>query len=171
MNCKKTRLCFYDHTDDALDPATRLAIESHLSNCAACRRHYETQRRLHQSVSNAVAGELADLHFHPKPITAEPSSSDHRSWLGLGIRQTAFALPAFLLLGIILWPLLKPAPELLDDPDQSVYAEAYHYLEMYSVDKPGASRLTTPLAVIVQPGVPARVVELDGTTDLSTELK
>ena len=171
MNCKKTRLSFYDFSDDTLDRKTRAVIESHLSGCAACRRHYETQRRMHQSITGAVAGELAGLHFQPQPITTEPSGANLRLSLGVLIGRTAFAIPALLLFCVILWPLLKHGPERIDGPGPSAYDETYRYLEMYSADKPGASSFAMPVAVIIQPGIPARVIEIDGTTDLSTELK
>jgi hypothetical protein len=171
MNCKQIQFSFFDYADDMLDKSTRSVIELHLTGCAACRLHYETQRSLHKGVTNAVASELADLHFQFKTVKTEPAAADHRTLLGAWIRKMAFAMPALLLLGIILWPLLKPAPKMIGDPAQSAYAEVFHSLAVYSADKPGASGLTTPLAVIMQPGIPARVIELDGTTDLSAELK
>jgi hypothetical protein len=171
MNCKQIQFSFFDYADDMLDKNMHSAIELHLSGCPACRLHYETQRRLHQDITNAVASELADLHFQQKSINAKPSGIDPRPSLGMWVRSMAFAVPPLLLLCIILWPLLKPAPKVIDDQVQSAYAEAFHYLKMYNTDRPGASSLTTPLAVIMQPGSPARVIELDGTTDLSAELK
>ena len=171
MNCKQIRSRSYDYIDDMVDQVTRSAIESHLSGCAACRLHYETQRRLHQSVTSAVSGELAGLHFQPKPIKAEPSSAVRRPSLGVWVRRMAFAASCVLLLSAGLWLLLKPAPNLNDDSVQSAYAEAFHSLEMYSADRPGASSFTMPLAVIIRPGAPARIIVLDGTTDISAEFK
>jgi hypothetical protein len=171
MNCKQIQSSYYGYIDETLDRSICSIIESHLSGCAACRMHYETQRSLQRDITNAVASELADLHFQPKTINAEPSTTDHRPSLGAWVRQMAFAIPAVLLLGIILWPLMQPSPSLIDDPSQSPYAEAYHYIEMHSADRPGASSFTMPVAVIMQPGVPARVIELNGTTDISAELK
>jgi len=171
MNCKQIQYSYYDYADDLLDRDARSVIESHLSGCAACRLHYETQCRLHQSVTNVAAAELADMHFRPGIIKAGSSSAYQRPSLGSWIRQMAYAIPAFLLFGIILWPLMKPAPKPVDDPAQSAYTEAFHYLEMYSTDKPGASSFAAPVAVIIRPGAPARVIELDGTTDVSAELK
>jgi hypothetical protein len=171
MKCKQIQSSFYDYSDDAMDQRTRSVIESHLSSCASCRLHYETQRSLHQGITNAVASELADLHFLPKTIKAELSNADRRSSVNAWARQMAYAMPAFLLLGIVLWPLLKPARELVDDPSQSLYSEAYRYLEMRGADGTGASSLLMPVAVIIQPGAQARVIELDGTTDISAELK
>jgi anti-sigma factor RsiW len=171
MNCKQIRSCFYDYTDDMVDQVMRSAIESHLSGCAACRLHYETQRRLHQRVASAVAGELAGLHFQPRPIRAEQSGADRRPSLGVWVRRMAFAMSCLLLLSAGLWLLRKPAPILTDDSVQSAYAEAFHSLEMYSADRPGASSLTMPVMVIIQPGTPARVISLDGTTDIGAVLK
>ncbi len=171
MNCKQIRSCFYDYVDGMVNEATRSAIELHLSGCGACRGHYETQRRLHQSVTSAVAGELAGLYFQPMPIKTEPSGADLRSSIGVRVRRMVFAVSCLLCLGAALWLLRKPAPELTDDPVQSAYAEAFHYLERHSADRSGASSFTTPLAVIIQPGAPARVIALDGTTDISAELK
>lgn len=171
MNCKQIKSSFYDFADGTLNRSMRSVIEGHLSGCAVCRQYYEKQCNLHQDVTNAVASELADLHFQPKNITAEPSSADYLKPHGSWIRQMAFAMPALLLLYIIIWPFLKPAPELIDDPDKSAYAEAYRYLEMYRADRSGASGFAMPVVVIIQPGAPARVIELDGTTDISAELK
>jgi len=171
MKCKQIQISFYDYADGIADEVTSSAIESHLSGCAACRLLYETQRRLHQSVTNAVASELAGLHFQPKTLEPGTAGADHVPSLGEWFRQTAFAIPALLLLCIILWPLLKPPPELTDNPPHAAYAEAFHYFEMHSTDKPGASGFTMPVAVIVRPGAPARVIELDGKTDFIAAFK
>lgn len=171
MNCKQIQSSFYDYVDDALDQRMRSSIQSHLSGCAACRLHYETQNSLRHGIANAVVSELADLHFNPKPISAEPSRANHRLSLNAWIRQMAYAVPAILLLGIVLWPLMQNSRHVIDDRAQSSYADAYQYLETYRADRPGASNLIMPVAVIIQPGVPARVIELDGTTDISAELK
>lgn len=171
MKCKQIQSSFYDFVDDTLERSIRFAIESHLSGCAACRRHYEIQRGLHQGVTNAVAGELTNLHFQPRTIRAEQTRMDRRTSFNAWARQMAYAVPALLLLGIILVPIRKPAPERIEDPSPSPYAEVYDYLELRGTDKVGASSLTMPVAVIIQPGVPDRVIELDGATDISTEIK
>ncbi len=171
MNCKQIRTCFYDYTDDGLDQRTRSGIESHLSSCAACRLHYETQRRFHQSVASAAAAELAAVHFQSKPAISGSWGADRRPYMRVVVERMAPALPALLLLCLILWPILKPTPEAIDEPDQSAYAEAFHSLEMYSADRPESSSFPMPVAVIIRPGAPARVVELDGKTDISAELK
>jgi hypothetical protein len=171
MNCKQIQSSFYDYADNTLDQSMRSVIEIHLSDCAACRLHYETQRSLHQGITNAVASELADFHFQPKTVQEEPSRADHRLSFGAWARQMAFVVPAFLLLGIVLWPLMQPSSKLIDDPAQSSYAEAYQYFETHSADRSGVSNLIMPVAVIIQPGAPARVIELNGTTDISAELK
>jgi hypothetical protein len=171
MNCKQIQSSFYDYVDDTLGRSVRSVVERHLSGCAACRLYWESQRSLHQGITSAVAQELADLHFQPKPVSAEVSRSDRHPSFNAWARQMAYAIPAFLLLGIILWPLMQPSRERIDDPAQLSYAEAYQYFETHSADRPGASSLIMPVAVIIQPGVPARVIELDGTTDISAELK
>ncbi len=171
MNCRQIKSRFYDYIDGVVDQFTRSTIDSHLSGCVACRLHYETQRRLHQDVKSAVAGELADLHFKPLPMNEEPYGADHRLLSGVWIRRMAFAVPCLFLLGAGLWMLLKPAPDRADDAARSAFAEAYYSLEMHSADRPGASTFTMPVAVIVRPGAPARVIELDGTTDISAECK
>ncbi len=172
MNCKQIRSCSYDYADEMVDSVTRSAIESHLSGCVACRLYYETQCRLQQSVTNAVANELAGLHFRPMPIGAELSGVDRRPLSGTRVRRMAFAASCLLaLLCAALWLLLKPAPKLTDDSVQSAYAEAIHSLEMYGPGKPGSSSLTMPVAVIIRPGAPVRVIPLDGTTDVSAEFK
>jgi anti-sigma factor RsiW len=167
MNCKQIRSNFYDYTDDILDKGARFTVESHLTGCAACRLHYASQRRLHQSITSAVASELAGLHFQPKPIKAE--TADCRSLLSVWGGRMAFASPCVLILCAGLWLLLTPAPKPTED--LSAYAEAFHRIEMHSTDRPGVSSFTTPLAVIIRPGAPARVIELDGTTDISAEFK
>jgi hypothetical protein len=171
MKCKQIQSSFYDYVDDTLEQSIRSVIENHLSGCVACRRHYETQRSLHQGVTNAVAGELANLHFQPRSISAEPTRRDRRPSFNAWARQMAYAVPALLLLGIILVPIRKPAPKRSDDLSQSPYAETYDYLERCSTNRVGLSSLTMPVAVIIQPGVPDRVIELDGTTDISAEIK
>jgi hypothetical protein len=171
MNCKQIRSLFYDYTDGMADRVTRSTIDSHLSGCAACRLHYETQLQLQQSIASAVTGELADLHFQPMPITAEPSGPDSRPSLGVWVRRMSFALSCLLILCAALWLLRKPAPNFTDDTVQSAYAEAFHSLEMHSDDRSGASSFSMPVAVIIQPGAPARVISLDGTTDVSAEFK
>ncbi len=171
MNCEQTRSCLYDYGDDMVDQASRSAIERHLSVCAACRLHYETQRRLHQGVKSAVACELAGLHFRPRPMREEPSGMERRPFPGVWVGRTAFVVPCLLILCGALWLLLRPDPNPANDPVQSAYAEAYRCLEMHTADKPGASSFTVPVAVIIRPGAPARVVELDGTTDVSAEFK
>lgn len=171
MNCRQIQSSFYDYADDTLDQSVRSVIESHLSDCTACRIHYETQCSLHHDIMNAVASELTDLHFHPQTMNAEPPRASARPSLSELIRQTAYVVPALLLLGVILWPLMQPSRERIDDPAQSSYAEAFQYFEMRSADRLGASNLIIPVAVIIQPGIPTRVIELDGTTDISAELK
>ena len=171
MNCKQIQAAFYDYVDGTSDQSVCSVIERHLSACAACRRHYETQRGLHQSFMSAASGELADLHFQPKPVDADPPRSDRRFSLNAWVRQMAYAVPALLLLGIILWPLMQHSPRVIDDLTQSSYTEAYQYFEMHNAERSGAANLTTPVAVIIRPGVPARVIELDGTTDISAEIK
>ncbi len=171
MNCRQTRSCFYDLIDDTVDQVMRSAIERHLAGCVACRLNYESHRRLHQSLQSAVAGELAGLHFKSKPMKAEPYGTDRRPLPGVWVRRAAFALPCLLLFCGALWLFLKPASKPADDRVHSAYAEAYYCLEMHSADKPGTPSFTTPVAVIIRPGAPARVIELDGTADISAECK
>jgi hypothetical protein len=171
MNCKQIQSSYFEYADDTLDQAAQLDVERHLSGCAVCRLHYETQRNLNEDITAAVASELADLHFRLKPVNAEPSRFDRRFSLNAWVRQIAYAVPALLLLGIILWPLMQRSPIVADNPGQSSYTEAYQYFEMHSAERSGATNLTTPVAVIIQPGAPARIIELDGATDISAELK
>jgi predicted anti-sigma-YlaC factor YlaD len=170
MKCKQIRSLIYNYEDGATDEVTRSAIESHLSGCAACRLHYETQRRLHRSMASAVSSELAGLHFKPMPIKEGPSV-ERRPSLDMWPRRMALAASCILVLCITTWVLWKPVPKLASDPVPSAYAEAYHYLDMCRADSPGKSNFAAPLAVIIRPGVPARIVELDGTTDISDALK
>ncbi len=171
MNCKKTRSYFYDYADAAVSQRVRSDLENHLSGCAACRQYWEAQFRLHQSVKNAAAAELGRLHFQPKPILAKALETERRPSISLLVGRTAYAMPALLLLCIALWPLLMPEPKPLDDRNQSAFAEAYRYLEMYNAEKPGASSFAMPMAVVIQPDSPARVIQLDGKTDIGAALK
>ncbi len=171
MNCKKAQSYFFDYIDATVDQRMQSEIDSHLSSCSICREYWETQRRLQQSVKSAADVELAGLHFQPKPIPARVPGTERRPLFRMLVGRAAYAMPALLLLFIIFWPFLKPGPRLLEDPDQSAFAEAYRYLEMYSADKPGASSFAMPMAVIIQPDAPARVIELDGKIDISAALK
>jgi hypothetical protein len=132
---------------------------------------YDAQRRLQQSIKSAALSELAGIHFQPMPISLKPSGAVRRQSIRMLVGRTAYAMPALMLLFVVLWPLLKPVPKVLDDPIRAGYAEAFNYLQMYSANSSGPSRFASPVAVIVQPGVPARVIELDGATDMSAELK
>jgi hypothetical protein len=168
MKCKKIRSFFYDYTDGTVGEATRSAIENHLSGCASCLLHYETQRRLHQSVTAAAANDLAGLHFKSMPVKAELSAGYARLRISLWGRYVAVATSCLIVFCGTIWMLWKPASGPADAPASSSYAEAYHCLDMY---RAGGSGFTTPLAVIIKPGASARVVELNGTTDISTEIK
>jgi anti-sigma factor RsiW len=171
MNCKQIQSLYFDYADGTPDQEVRMNVDRHLTGCVVCRHHYEIQRNLHQDVTAAVANELADLHFQQMPVSAEPAPSKHRFSLNAWVRQIAYAFPALLLLGIVLWPLIQQSPRVTDDPTQSSFTEAYQYFEMHSADRSGATNLIMPVAVIIQPGAPARVIELDGTTDISAEIK
>lgn len=171
MNCKKIRSYFHDYADDTIEQGKRSAIEIHLAGCAACRLNYETQRRLHQSIKTAAASELACLHFQPASISPEPFGAVRRASVSNLVWRIGYAAPVLLLLLIILWPRLRPASKNIDDPIQAGYAEAFEYLQMYSADSSNPSRFAVPVVVIIQPGAPSHVIELDGTTDISTELK
>jgi hypothetical protein len=59
----------------------------------------------------------------------------------------------------------------MDDQIQSAYAEAFHRLELRRTDSFSASSIAMPIAVIIQPGASARVIELDGTTDSGAAIK
>jgi hypothetical protein len=110
------------------------------------------------------------LHFKPMPIREKPYS-ERRPSLSLWPRRIALAASCFFVLCAATWVLWKPVPDSAGDLAPSAYAEAYHYLDMYRADRSGASGFAAPLAVIIQPGVPARIIELDGTTDVSDALK
>jgi anti-sigma factor RsiW len=171
MNCKKTQSCFFDYADGTMQQGKHSDIEDHLAGCTACRLYYDAQRRLQQSIKNAAASELAGIHFQPMTLSLQPSGAVRRPSIRMMVERSAYAMPALLLLFVVLWPLLKPVPGELDDPTRSGYAEAFNCLQMYSANSPGPSGFAAPVAVIVQPGVPARVIELDGTTDVTDELK
>lgn len=171
MKCKQIRSQFYDYADDSVAQVARSAIESHLSGCDSCRKYYEAQRNLHHSIAGAVAGELAGMHFQSMPIKAEPSNEDRRSSFHGWGRRMAVTVPCLLILSAALWLIRTPSPEPVDDAAPPAYAEAIHYLEMHSADRFGASSFTMPLAVIIRPGAPARTIVLDGTTDISAEVK
>ncbi len=171
MNCKKIRSRFYDYADDTVDQATRFSIESHLSGCALCHRYYEEQRRMHRSIANAVAHELGDLHFKPMQLKAEPASPNRSLSRGVWIRRMAFAIPCLLIFSAALWLLRTPPPEIAGDAIPSAHAEAIYYLETHSSENFNAHNFSTPRAVIMQPGAPVRTIVLDGTTDISTEVK
>ncbi len=109
MNCKQIRSCSYDYIDDIVDKVARSAVESHLSGCAACRLYHETQCRLHQSVTSAVASELAGLRFQPMPIKTERSGADRRPSFGLSVRRMALAVSCFFLLCAAAFRRLLPA--------------------------------------------------------------
>jgi hypothetical protein len=168
MKCKQIRSLFYDYADGTVSEAMRFAIESHLSGCASCRLRYEIQRRLHESVAAAAAGELACLHFKPMPVKAELPAGYARPRISLWGRYAAVAASCLIVLCAMVWVFLKPASRPVDAPALSAYAEACHYLDMY---RAGGSGFTTPLAVIIQPGAPVRVIELDATTDISVVIK
>jgi predicted anti-sigma-YlaC factor YlaD len=171
MKCKKIRSFFYDYADSTVDAATCSAIESHLSGCVSCRLYYETQRRVHQNVAAAAAGELAGLHFMSMPIKAEMSAGYARPRMSLWGRHVAVATSCLIVFYGMILMLRKPASRSADDPPPAAYAEAYHCLEMYRAGSSSASGSSMPLAVIIQPGAPARVIELDATTDISTAIK
>ena len=171
MNCKKIRSRFYDYADDTVDQATRSSIESHLSGCALCRRYYEEQRRMHRSIANAVAGELGGLRFKPDQLKAEPAGANRSFSRGVWIRRIAFVVPCLLIFSAALWLLRTSPPEIAGDANPSTYAEAIYYLETHSAENFNAHNFSTPRAVIMQPGAPVRTILLDGTTDISTEVK
>lgn len=171
MNCKKIRSRFYDYADDTVDQATRSSIESHLSGCALCRRYYEERRRMHRSIANAVARELGGLHFKPVQLKAEPAGPNRSLSRGVWIRRTAFAVPCILIFSAALWLFRTPSPEIAGDANPSAYAEAIYYFETHSAENFDAYSFSTPRAVIIQPGAPMRTIALDGTTDISAEVK
>lgn len=171
MNCKQIRSLFFDYADGVVDEAARSTIEDHLAGCRTCLKHYENQRRLHRAVASAVSSELAGMRFEPMAIKAEPSSAPVRPSMRIGVRRIAFAASCIIVVCAAIWVLWKPAPNPTDDLVPSAYAETYHYLEMCRTDNSGTSSFTTPLAVIIRPGAPARVIELNGTTDISAALK
>ncbi len=171
MNCKQTQSNFCDYVDETVDQATRAAIESHLSGCVACRMHYSFQQKLHESVSSAAAAESAALHFRPQPLTAGFSGTNRRPSIIMLTERLAPVLPALLLICVIFWPLLKPDPRMAEAPAQSDYVEAYHSIEKYGAANTDASSFAVPVVVIIQPNAPARIFKLDGSTDISAELK
>jgi hypothetical protein len=170
MKCNEIRSFFYDYADGTVDEATRSSIENHLSGCTACRLHYETQRRLHQSVTDAVANELAGLHFKSMSVKAALSGGYAPTRISLWGQPRAIAASCLIVLCTTICVLWKHMSGPADAPAPSAYAEAYHCLEMYRAGGSSASGFSTPLAVIIQPGAPARVIELDGIMDVSAEI-
>jgi hypothetical protein len=170
MKCKQIRSFIYEYEDGAADEVTHFAIESHLAGCEVCWLYYDTQRQLHRSMADAVSNELAGLHFKHTPIK-EKTSADHRTALPIRMRRLAFAVTCFVIFCTATWMLWKPISKPADDAASSAYAEAYHYLDLYRADSPSTSGFATPLAVIIQPGVPTRIVELDGATNVLDALK
>jgi hypothetical protein len=170
MKCKQIRALIYDYEDDDVNATLHSAIESHLTGCETCRLYYETQRQLHRRMADAVAGELAGLHFKPTPIK-EKTSPERRAFFSIRMPRIALAASSFVIFCTATWMIWKPISKPVDNPASSAYAEAYHCLDMYSAGNPGSSGFTTPLAVIIQSGVPTRIMELDGTTNVSDALK
>ncbi len=170
MKCKQIHSLIYDYEDGTADERTRSAIEAHLSGCAACRLQYQTQRRLHEQVASAVSSELAGIHLKSLRILDE-RAAERRALTSVWVRRMAFAASCLIVLGATTWVFWKPVPKPPVDLASSAYAEAYHYLDMCPAGSPGSSSDTTPLAVIIQPGVPTRIIALDGTTNVSDALK
>jgi hypothetical protein len=170
MKCKQIRSLIYDYEDGAVDKVAHSAIECHLSSCEACRLSYQTQRQLHQGMADAVSSELAGLHFKTTPIKEE-TTLERRAFLPIRVQHMALATSCFVLFCAATWMFWKPISNPPDNPASSAYAEAYHCLDLYRAGNPSAYGFTTPLAVIIQPGVPARIVELDGATNVSDVLK
>jgi predicted anti-sigma-YlaC factor YlaD len=170
MKCKKIRSLIYDYEDKAEDKVLHSVIESHLAGCAACRLHYETQRRLHQRIAESAVSELAGFHFKSASIKAEPAGERTPVLKAWPLRM-ALAASCMFVLCTATWVLWKPVRKPADDIAPSAYAEAYRYIDMGRTDKPGASSFATPLAVIIQPGIPARIIELDGETNVSDALR
>jgi len=191
QGCPSSQVLF-DYLQRELQSDKVLWIENHLQHCAACRSELHRQQqqirqvkttlaqldpasdwpvpRLHRSRAAAVSSELAGLHFKPMPIKEEPSGEHHPS-MDIWVRRIALAASCFIVLCAVTWVLWKPVSRPAGDPALSAYAEAYHYLDMCRADSLGTSGFATPLVVIIQAGVPARIIALDGTTDVSDALK
>ena len=126
---------------------------------------------MHRSIANAVARELEGLRFKPMQLNAEPAGPNRSLSRGVWIRRMAFAVPCILVFSAALWLLRTPSPEIAGDAIPSTYAEAIYYFEKHSAENFDAYSLSTPRAVIIQPGAPVRTIVLDGTIDISAELK
>lgn len=191
QECPSSQVLF-DYLQRELQSDKVLWIEAHLQHCAACRSELHRQQqqirqvkttlaqldpasdlpvlRLHRSMAASISSELAGLHFKPMPIKGEPSD-ERRPSMDMWARRIALAASCFIVLCAITWVLWKPVSKPAGYPAPPAYAEAYHYLDMYRADRSDSSGFAAPLAVIIQPGVPARIVELDGTTNVSDALK
>lgn len=182
----------FDYLQRELQSDQVVWIEAHLQHCAACRSELHRQQqqirqvkttleqldpapgwpvlRPHRSMPASVSSELNGLHFKLMPVKEEPSGERGPS-LSIRSRRMAIAACCFIVLCAVIWVLWKPVSKPAGDPALSAYAESYHYLDMCRADSLGTSGFATPLVVIIQAGVPARIIELDGTTDVSDALK
>jgi hypothetical protein len=114
MTCHETREWFSGWVDEALTPAERAAVASHLLQCAECRRDLE---RLTGTIGllQRLERPRAPAHFADRVLeAARPTPSPRRLWarlfLPLSVKLPAEAAAVLLVAGLAVYAVPRTAP-------------------------------------------------------------
>lgn len=66
MNCSDFQSRFYEYVEGSLAPETRLAAESHLAQCPACKRMADQEQQTSQTFSRHFRQETEELTLSPE---------------------------------------------------------------------------------------------------------
>jgi len=120
MNCEEARELITALIDNEFSELERALIESHLEECARCRRAYEQERALKREIHNAGISMMAPADLKRKILADHGMSAKEREFF-TGWKETLFFRPfgqpafAFALLFLILLPtiyfLMQPHSE------------------------------------------------------------
>lgn len=112
MQCARAVLSVSPYIDDELPPADREAMQSHLSECAACRARVESIRALKHAISRLPSKEEPPgaIRAHVEALRFDPPK--RRAWRTLSVAAAAVAV---VVVGVSLIRRRDDAMRLADD--------------------------------------------------------
>ena len=115
MDCRDTQNLLDAYGDGELDLASTLDIERHLQGCSACTQRQQNYHALQAALTEPSLYFTAPTHLHKRwrgaAREAIPSVSRYPVSVWRGASVAAASACVVLLMWVLLWPPMRPAPD------------------------------------------------------------